>query len=77
MDDIKNIRGIAKNLPLNLKPPFSHLHIHTDYSLLDGLGKIDDYVKTGLSLGIQAMAFTDHEQWPALYLHMTHAKNTG
>ena len=39
---------------------FSHLHVHTDYSLLDGLGKIDDYIKTGLSLGMDAMAFTDH-----------------
>lgn len=40
--------------------PFTHLHVHTDYSLLDGLGKIDDYIKTGLSLGMKSMAFTDH-----------------
>ena len=30
---------------------FSHLHVHSDYSLLDGLGKIGDYVKYGKSLG--------------------------
>ena len=39
---------------------FTHLHVHTDYSLLDGLGKIDDYVSYGKSLGMEAMAFTDH-----------------
>lgn len=39
---------------------FTHLHVHTDYSLLDGLGKIEDYVKYGKSLGMNAMAFTDH-----------------
>lgn len=44
-----------------MKPKkFSHLHLHTDYSLLDGLGKVEDYVKHGLSLGMSAMAFTDH-----------------
>lgn len=36
---------------------FSHLHVHSDYSLLDGLGKIGDYVKYGKSLGMKAMAF--------------------
>lgn len=39
---------------------FTHLHVHTDYSLLDGLGKIDDYVSYGKSLGMESMAFTDH-----------------
>ena len=39
---------------------FTSLHNHTDYSLLDGLAKVEDYVTTGLSLGMKAMAFTDH-----------------
>lgn len=39
---------------------FCHLHVHTDYSLLDGLGKVEDYVKRGKKLGMNAMAFTDH-----------------
>ena len=43
----------------NNNAKFAHLHVHTDYSLLDGLGKINDYVKTGLSLGMNAMAFTE------------------
>ena len=45
---------------------FSHLHVHSDYSLLDGLGKIGDYVKYGKSLGMKAMAFTDHGTMAAL-----------
>ena len=44
----------------NIVKTFTSLHTHSDYSLLDGLGKIEDYVKTGLALGMQAMAFTDH-----------------
>ncbi|HET8626926.1 MAG TPA: DNA polymerase III subunit alpha [Thermomicrobiales bacterium] len=39
---------------------FVHLHLHTDYSLLDGLGKIDAYMKRAVEYGMQAMAITDH-----------------
>ena len=55
---------------------FSHLHVHSDYSLLDGLGKIGDYVKYGKSLGMKAMALQTMEQWPDWLQHMTHAKLT-
>lgn len=39
---------------------FTHLHIHSHYSLLDGLGKIDDLVARTKELGMEAMAVTDH-----------------
>ena len=39
---------------------FSHLHVHTDYSLLDGLGNVKDYVARAKELGMNALAFTDH-----------------
>lgn len=39
---------------------FVHLHLHTEYSLLDGVGKIDDYVNRAKELGMQAIAITDH-----------------
>lgn len=39
---------------------FVHLHLHTEYSLLDGVGKIDEYLDRGKQLGMQAMAITDH-----------------
>ena len=43
-----------------LQPKFTHLHVHTHYSLLDGLSKIDellDYVKEN---GMDSVAITDH-----------------
>jgi DNA polymerase-3 subunit alpha len=39
---------------------FVHLHLHTDYSLLDGLGKIDAYMKRANEFGMGAVALTDH-----------------
>ncbi|MFA5022124.1 MAG: DNA polymerase III subunit alpha [Patescibacteria group bacterium] len=39
---------------------FVHLHVHSHYSLLDGLAKIDDLVKKAKQLGMPAMALTDH-----------------
>ena len=34
--------------------------LHTEYSLLDGVGKIDDYLGRAKELGMQAIAITDH-----------------
>ena len=39
---------------------FTHLHLHTEYSLLDGLGKIKDYVARAKALGMTSLAITDH-----------------
>lgn len=39
---------------------FAHLHVHTQYSLLDGAIKIKDLVKTAKAFGMRAMAITDH-----------------
>jgi len=39
---------------------FVHLHNHTHYSLLDGLGKIDEYVDLCKEYSMPAMAITDH-----------------
>jgi DNA polymerase-3 subunit alpha len=39
---------------------FTHLHVHSHYSLLDGLAKIDDLVNKAKELGMEALALTDH-----------------
>lgn len=39
---------------------FAHLHLHTHYSLLDGLGRPDDYFRRAKELGMTAIAATDH-----------------
>lgn len=39
---------------------FAHLHLHTEYSLLDGMGRTQDYAARATELGIQHLAVTDH-----------------
>lgn len=39
---------------------FVHLHVHTEYSLLDGSNKIKEYVNRVKELGMNAAAITDH-----------------
>ena len=39
---------------------FTHLHVHTEYSLLDGSAKIKELVKRAKELGMKALAITDH-----------------
>lgn len=43
-----------------LNSKFIHLHTHSHYSLLDGLSKIPDMVKTAKKNGMSALAVTDH-----------------
>ena len=39
---------------------FTHLHVHTEYSLLDGSNKIKEYVDRVKELGMDSAAITDH-----------------
>ncbi|MBR5348904.1 MAG: DNA polymerase III subunit alpha [Lachnospiraceae bacterium] len=39
---------------------FTHLHVHTEYSLLDGSCKIKELIRTAKQLGMQHLAITDH-----------------
>ena len=39
---------------------FTHLHVHTEYSLLDGSNKINEYVSRVKELGMKSAAITDH-----------------
>ncbi len=41
-------------------PKFVHLHVHSHYSLLDGLAKIPDLIKRTKEFGMDAIALTDH-----------------
>ena len=42
------------------KTPFVHLHMHSEYSILDGLSGIDSMVERVKALGMPAAALTDH-----------------
>ncbi len=39
---------------------FTHLHVHTEYSLLDGFSRVKTLVKRAKELGMKAVAITDH-----------------
>ena len=39
---------------------FTHLHVHTEYSLLDGAARIKNLVKRTKELGMESIAITDH-----------------
>jgi DNA polymerase-3 subunit alpha len=39
---------------------FAHLHVHSQYSLLDGLNTVQRIVEKAVALGMPAVALTDH-----------------
>ena len=39
---------------------FTHLHVHTEYSLLDGMCRIDPLVERAKAMGMNSLAITDH-----------------
>src|SRR6476660_3586461 len=56
---------------------FAHLHMHSEYSLLDGLGKIPDYIARMEELGMTAAALTDHGVMYGAMDWMKAGKKTG
>ncbi|HIP51358.1 MAG TPA: DNA polymerase III subunit alpha, partial [Campylobacterales bacterium] len=49
-----------EDLPALSKTKFTHLHLHTEYSMLDGANKIDVLAKKIKELGMDSVAMTDH-----------------
>ena len=46
---------------------FVHLHVHTEYSLLDGDCRIEPLVERAKQLGQTALAITDHGVMPSRF----------
>ena len=42
------------------RTPFVHLHVHTEYSLLDGACRVGDLIRAASEQGAEAIAITDH-----------------
>ena len=57
MADIPIFEALPEGTP---KSNFVHLHVHSDYSLLDGTAKISSLVKKAHDLNMPALALTDH-----------------
>ena len=47
-------------MPIMPHSKFVHLHLHTQYSLLDGACKIPDLIQRAQDLKMPALAITDH-----------------
>jgi len=47
-------------MPENSNKKFTHLHVHSHYSLLDGLAKIDELLDRAKEMGMDSLALTDH-----------------
>jgi DNA polymerase III subunit alpha len=56
---------------------FVHLHLHTDYSMLDGACDIDKLVSRAQTLGMPAVAMTDHGNIFGAFHFYNAAKNAG
>lgn len=58
-------------------PEFVHLHVHSEFSLLDGLCRIPDLVARAKELGMRALALTDHGALYAALSFWQQAKEQG
>lgn len=56
---------------------FTHLHVHTEYSLLDGSSKITELVNRAKELGMDSLAITDHGVMYGVIDFYRAAKNVG
>lgn len=57
--------------------PFVHLHVHTEYSLLDGFSNIKRLVKRAKEMGMPALAITDHGSMYGVIEFFNAAKKEG
>jgi len=58
-------------------PEFTHLHVHTQYSILDGFSDIKKLVKKTKELGMKSLAITDHGNMYGVFTFFTEAKKQG
>lgn len=56
---------------------FVHLHVHTEYSLLDGAGRVGKLIERAKELGMKAIAITDHGVMYGVVDFYKKAKNNG
>ncbi|MBP8837613.1 MAG: DNA polymerase III subunit alpha, partial [Dermatophilaceae bacterium] len=56
---------------------FAHLHVHTEYSMLDGAARIDELLDAAVRMGMPAIATTDHGYVFGAYEFWSKARKRG
>jgi len=56
---------------------FVHLHTHSEFSLLDGVGKVEDLVNRAKELGMDSLAITDHGGMYGIFKFYLKAREAG
>jgi len=56
---------------------FVHLHLHTEFSLLDGACRIDEVLDEAVALGMPAIAVTEHGNLFSSVIFHDHARQRG
>jgi DNA polymerase-3 subunit alpha len=59
------------------KPPFTHLHVHTQYSMLDGAARLKDMFNACNEMGMTHIAMSDHGNLHGAYDFFHSAKKAG
>jgi DNA polymerase-3 subunit alpha len=59
------------------KPPFTHLHVHTQYSMLDGAARLKDMFEACEKMGMTHIAMSDHGNLHGAYDFFHSAKKAG
>lgn len=62
---------------MDTKDNFVHLHVHTEYSLLDGSARIGDLIRRTKELGMKSIAITDHGSMFGVIQFYKEAKKNG
>jgi len=57
---LENKRKSQEKIIKDRSGNFTHLHLHTEYSLLDTVGKVKEYIDRCIELGFTSMALTEH-----------------
>ena len=71
------VTGASGAPATSTKPSFAHLHVHTEYSMLDGAARLDDLFQSGREMGMPAIAMTDHGNVFGAYDFWTKATHAG
>src|SRR3546814_11662954 len=70
-------KGVPSSMSAASGDGFVHLHVHTEYSMLDGAARLGDMAQHDAELGMPAIAMTDHGNVFGAYDFYKKAKDAG